>query len=110
MSKHIITRTIAAALACSAAFADEQRKEIIKIETKTGNANAEAKVFTSTTVTNINGRPVTILEDQDENGKKRLRMITYESGKPKVKDITPKEKEQKKEDPFWKKKPAGEAK
>lgn len=111
MNKHIITHTIAAALACSATFADEQKKEVVKSETKNGNATANAVAkATSTTTTNINGKPVTIMEDLDDNGKKRIRMITYENGKPKVKDITPKEKEQaKKEDPFWKKKPANDA-
>jgi hypothetical protein len=112
MNKHIAITTIAAALACSATFAGEQKKEeVVKSETKNGNATAHAVAkATSSTTTNINGKPVTIMEDLDDNGKKRIRMITYENGKPKVKDITPKEKEQaKKEDPFWKKKPANDA-
>ena len=112
MIKHLITHTIAAALACTAAFADEQRKDIVKTETKTGNAFAEARadarVSVSTTVTNVNGRPVTIIEDQDENGKQRIRRITYDTGRPKVKNITPKEKQPpKREDPFLRTRPTG---
>ena len=112
MKKHIIIPTIAAAIACSTAFADEQKKEVVKNETKNGNATANAVArASSTTTTNVNGKPVTIVEDQDDNGKKRLRMITYQNGKPKVKDITPKEKEAvKKEDPFSKKMPVEDAK
>jgi len=93
MKKQIIIYTIATVLACGATFAEEQKTEDVKSETKnsTSTASAVAKT-TSTTTTNINGQPVTIIEDQDENGKKRLRMITYQNGKPKVKDITPKEK------------------
>ena len=93
MNKHIIIHTIAAAFTCSAAFADEQKKEAVKAEAKNGEARAEARAFSSTTTTtNVNGKPVTITEDLDENGKKRIRMITYVNGKPKVKDITPKDK------------------
>ncbi len=111
MNKHISIATIAAALAFNATFADEQKKEVVKSETKSGNATANAVAkATSTTTSIINGKPVTVVEDQDDSGKKRIRMITYVNGKPKVKDITPKEKEPaKKEDLFAKKKPANDA-
>lgn len=110
MNKPIIIHTIAVALVCGTGFADGQKREVVVSEVKTGNARADARAFSSTTTTIQNGRPVTIIEDLDENGKKRLRMITYETGKPKMKDITPKEKPAPKEDTFWKKKPAGDAK
>lgn len=104
MNKLIMIPTIVVALASHALAADVQKQAIAKSEANAGNAVASA----SSTTTNLNGRPVTIVEDQDDNGRKRLRMITYRNGKPKVKDITPVDKKVvNKEDPFSKKQPAG---
>lgn len=114
MKRHLVLHTLTAVLACSAALADEKKGAVAKSESKDGTATAyayaEARATSSSTSTTvINGKPVTIIEDQDENGRKRLRMITVQGGRAKVKDITPKEKAPK-EDSAAKKKPVEDAK
>lgn len=97
MNRHLIT--LLATFAASVAFADADKKDTTKAEAKSNS--------TTTTTTNINGKVVTVIKDQDEQGKERVRMITQQgTGKPKVKDITPKEKQPaKKDDPLARLKP-----
>ncbi len=108
MKTHLIIHTLAAAFGCAVATADEVKKEFVKTETKaSGNnaeARAEAKVFGKTVFsTLVNGKPVTIIEEPDKDGKMRRKMITFENGKPKEKDVTPKEKKPSPTPvPFWK--------
>ena len=97
MKKAILLHSLLATFACTLALADDQKTEVTKTEPTTGTANAfahaEAKAAISSTTTNVNGRAVTITEEPDENGKMHRKMITYSpSGKPRVKDITPKDK------------------
>lgn len=117
MKTHITIHTIIAALYCGAAFGADVKSEVseTKSETKDGTttARAEATAFAKAesrtiSTTNVNGKTVTIIEEPDENGKLRRKMITYSpSGRPKVKDITPKEKKPaEKADPFDQTKPS----
>ncbi|MEK0450046.1 MAG: hypothetical protein RL088_2314 [Verrucomicrobiota bacterium] len=98
MKTTYIIATIIALSAGQAAFAEEVKNEqVTKAENGRAEARAEAKAVANmrnVSTTMVNGKAVTIIEEPDENGKMRRKLITYSpSGKPKIKDITPKEKQ-----------------